>query len=428
MKPRRKRSKSPAAREKKRAMHYLAPLPAGAGYRFNPGPGLRKLGCASAVLEGYKLEQAQAHRDAAIDAARANTPPPARPKGAVEDRTLDALWKLYEKETRAAIEANAARQADERDPDVISAETLRQYTSLIKPWLAFAGDAPAAALDADIIQAEYKAQRFGLAGDPAAGIAPRLARGHSAAHASYRSLMALLAFGKRKKWFAVNAASGLRLAPPQGRLRLGLPEEIKALVETFDAMTTTVSDVPGRVIADGVVAALWSGQRQQDLLACDLGQQMRGGFLQFARTHHGDFSQKKTRGRVSDGGGQANVKVLPPLALRLRARTTGLLLPGPDNKQISSDTFQRAFAKGRERAAEKCAGVADLQFRDLRDTAVTRLHMAKTPITDIALWTGHSLKSIEQILRDHYLVATRDAAETVADNLEAWRQKTGVMW
>lgn len=418
-----RKPKTPAARARKQAHRYLTPIagPSGdtIGYRFAPGPHLRQRGATSLVLRHgdgryYTLEEAKAYRDAATAKAEgvdiALPTPQAR-----EDRSLNALWRKYLAAMQAGIEKNAGLAPDRRDDDVIKPATLRFYRSMIKPWLEFAGDEPAAALDAETIEAEYKNQKT--------------TRGHNAAHASYRALLALLAYGKRIKWLAANEAKGLGLKRARGRLRLGTPEEIKALVETADAIEEldTLNGAPGRVIADAIVAALWTGQRQQDLLDCDLGAQLQNGFLIFARTHHADFSQQKVRGR-SDQGGQAHVKVLPPLEMRLRQRTIGRLIPAPGGKRWVADTFRHAYEEVRKAAAKKCESVADLQFRDLRDTAVTRLALARVEVANISLWTGHSLKTIQQILDEHYLVSTRDSAELVADQIEAWRKRTGVTW
>lgn len=380
------------------------------GYRFKPGPALRAAGVRCCVLR-MGLEEAKAFRDAAI----AGQAPAPGPKPAAAPRTLHALWAAFEAHAAQAIARNAALPADRRDDDAIAPDTLRFYRSMIKPWLACAGEEPAAALDAEIIESLYKTQKA--------------ARGHSTAHAAYRALLAVLAFGVRIKWLPANEAKGLKLSRPRGRLRLGAPEEIKALVDAADAIPAleTLGGAEGRLIGDAIVAALWTGQRQQDLLACDLGHQLRDGFLIFARTHEADFSQQKVRGRV-DEGGQAHVKVLPPLAMRLRGRSSGLLLPAPGGVRWNAHTFRHAFAEVRARAAQACPSAASLQFRDLRDTAVTRLALAGVTIADIALWTGHSLKTIEAILKEHYLVSTRASADQVGERIEAWRKRTGVMW
>ncbi|GIK50319.1 MAG: hypothetical protein BroJett013_30160 [Alphaproteobacteria bacterium] len=415
-----RKAKTPAQRARKQAGRYLTPITdaAGAtiGYRFAPGPHLRAKGARSQILKYdngryMSFDDAKRFRDAAIGGRGEAAPAPAR----VEVRTLRALWRLYEETKAAEIALNAELPPDKRDEDAIKPATLRFYRSMIQPWLKFAGDEPAEALDAETIKAEYKNQKT--------------QRGHNAAHASYRALLALLAFGKSIKWLAANEAKGLGLARPHGRLRLGTPDEIKALVEAADAIAEldTLAGASGRVVADAIVAALWTGQRQQDLLACDLGCQLRNGFLIFARTAEGDYSQQKVRGRV-DQGGQANVKLLPPLKLRLKDRVSGPLIPAPHGGRWNENTFRHAFGEVRAAAAKTCASVVDLQFRDLRDTAVTRLHLAGVSIANISLWTGHSLKTIEQILEEHYLVSTRESAELVGDQIEAWRKRTGVQW
>lgn len=445
---------TPAQRAKKRAERYLTPLVDAAGeiqgYRFAPGPHLRAKGAKSKVLTDahgrfLTLDEAKLFRDSAVAAAEGGVTHEAPALAPLQQRTLDALWKLYRDTKRAQIAKNATLPPDRRDDDAIKPATLRFYTSMIKPWLEFAGDTPAAALDGDTIKAEYKNQKT--------------ERGHHAAHASYRSLLALLAFGvSDAKWLEANPARELGLTPPRGRLRLGSPEEIEALVDAADALAQRAIDdalaasvwlaahAPRyanrisallfsawavaenwRSIGDAIVAALWTAQRQQDLLACDLGLQLRDGVLIFARTHEADYSQQKVQGRVEQGG-QAQVDVLPPLAERLRGRTIGPLVARWDGQRWGADAFRHAYADVRAEAAKRVASVASLQYRDLRDTSITRLDEAEVKITSIAIWSGHSLKTIHEILQAHYLVTSRKRAQRVAEKMDAWRKAEGVKW
>jgi hypothetical protein len=54
---------------------------------------------------------------------------------------------------------------------------------------------------------------------------------------------------------------------------------------------------------------------------------------------------------------------------------------------------------------------AELQFRETRHTAVTRLHEAEVDDLGISGITGHTPGSVRAILDKHYLVRTAKAAE-----------------
>ncbi|MEF2074923.1 hypothetical protein [Consotaella aegiceratis] len=63
--------------------------------------------------------------------------------------------------------------------------------------------------------------------------------------------------------------------------------------------------------------------------------------------------------------------------------------------------------------------VADLRDQDFRDTAVTWLSAAHCNKFEIAAITGHSLKSIDNVLR-HYLGPDPELAREAMAKLEAW--------
>ena len=92
---------------------------------------------------------------------------------------------------------------------------------------------------------------------------------------------------------------------------------------------------------------------------------------------------------------------------RLRAKQdVQALTPLTDERTGRAYTEQRfrdVFGKARAKAAEKDPTVADLQFRWLRNTAVTRLFDSGVAVGDICEVTGHSLNTTDQIL-DRYRV------------------------
>ena len=63
--------------------------------------------------------------------------------------------------------------------------------------------------------------------------------------------------------------------------------------------------------------------------------------------------------------------------------------------------------------------LADFHDQDLRDTAVTWLALAECTLPEIASITGHSLKTIEEILK-HYLGLHPDLARSAIGKLVSW--------
>ena len=68
----------------------------------------------------------------------------------------------------------------------------------------------------------------------------------------------------------------------------------------------------------------------------------------------------------------------------------------------------------------KKAGLADadLHFHDFRGTAITRLSIAQATPQEIASITGHSLKTVNEIIDRHYLKRDEQLAENAIAKLE----------
>ncbi len=79
----------------------------------------------------------------------------------------------------------------------------------------------------------------------------------------------------------------------------------------------------------------------------------------------------------------------------------------------TGDGFSASFRKTCE-----AAGIEGLTFHDLRGTAVTRLAAAGCTVPEIATITGHSLKTVEGMLDQHYLSRSIAMAESAVAKLE----------
>ena len=150
-----------------------------------------------------------------------------------------------------------------------------------------------------------------------------------------------------------------------------------------------------------LVLALWTGQRQGDLL--------RLPWSSYDGTH--------IRLRQSKGGVRVVVPVGAPLkaALDAAARTKKgpLILVNSDGKPWTPDGFRSSWRK-----ACTQAGVVGVTFHDLRGTAVTRLALVGATEAEIASITGHALRDVRAILDAHYLHRDPALAESAIRKLE----------
>lgn len=153
--------------------------------------------------------------------------------------------------------------------------------------------------------------------------------------------------------------------------------------------------------------ALWTGQRQGDLLrltwtAYD-GETIR-------------LRQRKTGARVAIPVGAPLRAALEKAKASKKGAVTILATEG--GRTWTESGFRASWRK----ACEK-AGVRDVTFHDLRGTAVTRLALAGCSEAEIATITGHSLRDVGAILDAHYLKRDGGLAESAIRKLET-RTKT----
>lgn len=146
-------------------------------------------------------------------------------------------------------------------------------------------------------------------------------------------------------------------------------------------------------IALAFVLALWTGQRQGDLL----------------RLGWSAYDGRFIRLRQSKTGVRVTIPVGAPLKAMLDAtpRLSPVIVTSSDARPYTSDGFRATWRKTCERA-----GVAGLTFHDLRGTAVTRLAVAGATEMEIATITGHAVSDVKSILDSFYL--NRDPAMAIS--------------
>jgi len=155
--------------------------------------------------------------------------------------------------------------------------------------------------------------------------------------------------------------------------------------------------------------ALWTGQRQGDLLRITWNA-YDGSYFR--------LKQRKTGQRVL-------IPVGKPLRVALEAEKARLAaLPPAKPRALTilatengTSWTESGFRASWRKACAK-AGVTGVTFHDLRGTAVTRLALMGSTVPEIAGVTGHSLKDVSAILDTHYLSKDIGLAHNAIAKLE----------
>jgi integrase len=159
-----------------------------------------------------------------------------------------------------------------------------------------------------------------------------------------------------------------------------------------------------------LLLALWTGQRQGDLLRLTWSD-YDGLWIK--------LKQRKTNTRLRIPVGKPLKEALDRELERRKARAdmsnidAVTILTTKHGKPWTESGFRASWGK-----ACKKAGVKDVTFHDLRGTAVTRLALAACTEAEIAAITGHSLKDVGAILDAHYLKRDPKLAESAIKKLE----------
>lgn len=208
-----------------------------------------------------------------------------------------------------------------------------------------------------------------------------------------------------------NPAHKLGKITPKTKIRYAEPSEIEALIAAADALERPE-------IGDMVALGVWIGQRQGDRLALQLAQVKDNRFV---------LEQSKTGALVSIPLAPALVKRLRLAMARRKAagKVHGNVVLNEENWQpFKADWYRHLFASVREEAKKTVPTVARLRDKDLRATAVMWLAQAGSTNTQIASITGHTLATVDQILK-HYWAASAAQADDAMAKLIAWHQKQG---
>lgn len=388
--------------------------------RWEPGPHLRARGFKGVDLKdasgkflelGAAIERAKElnenrHRLAPSPYLNSKVPHTGRP-------TMGALF--------GALRNSPKFRGDDGKGQRLAARTRAGYLSHLRILEAWCGDIPVASLSPVAVEDYYDVLVE--------------SRGLAMANALMRTLHLSLNYAHRKlRWVNENVAAGLDMRQPEGRLAMWTPQEIASFVAAADW-----AGLPA--VGDAVMVAALSGQRRGDILASSDLRLENGVYV---------FQQAKT-------GRRAYVPPTRPLEARLeimRARKqkrwpnvafTHLILRndgtpypvegsdfGYDFRAVRAVASGLAFsiedffdAYGGMPARLRNAPFApqprllDLNFQDLRDTAVTMLLDAGCDLARVATISGHSLKSVQTIVDRHYFVRNAEMAKSAGRMLDA---------
>lgn len=203
----------------------------------------------------------------------------------------------------------------------------------------------------------------------------------------------------------------LSFAKDRGRISVNVCERGGRLYEADRAEKIWTEDDVRRMLAlhrpeisAALLLALWTGQRQGDLLKA-AWPNYDGAALR--------VRQGKTGARVAVPLASAMRTMLDEMRARVNDKSSVTILTNTRGKPWTSDGFRASWGK-----ACKAAGIVGLTFHDLRGTAVTRLALSGCSTSQIASITGHSLKDVESILDAHYLGGKIELAEQAILKLE----------
>jgi integrase len=237
------------------------------------------------------------------------------------------------------------------------------------------------------------------------------------ADATVDILRLLLNFAVDEEYLFRNPAAGLGHVHTRTR---------RDIIWTDEQIATFLRKAP-RHLARVLLLAVWTGQRQSDLINLKWDSfDGRYIMLQPKKSYRGRPG-RRVKVRVAD----ELRRVLTEIELEQKARATDLnpkrQRPRPDYILTNSRGVpwsQEGF-KGAWRKAVAKAGISGVTFHDLRGTFVTLTHRAGASIKEIAEATGHDEKECERLIRRHYLAA---GGETAVMKLETIRQFTPRNW
>jgi integrase len=261
--------------------------------------------------------------------------------------------------------------------------TRRAYAAYIKLVENEFGDMPLRALESPKVRGEFKRWRDGMAATP------------RKADYAWTTLARILSFAKDRGRISVNPCErGGRLYASDRAGKIWTEDDV-----------ARVRKVPFKELQLALMLALWTGQRQGDLLTLPWS----------------GYDGSHIRLRQSKTGQAVVIRVGAPLKKlldRTKKRST-VILTNTRGRPWTSDGFRTAWRKMCRKA-----GIEGLTFHDLRGSAVTRLSLSGATPQEIAGVTGHGLADVHTMLDRHYLGARATLGEAAIRRLERKQKRT----
>lgn len=196
-----------------------------------------------------------------------------------------------------------------------------------------------------------------------------------------------------------NPAAGLALTQPEARIRLWDVEQ------EFEPVVAWLERNGRHQLATAMHIARSIGQREGDVLSLMEPRDYSNGRF--------SFYQSKTNAHVQ-------IDAPAQLKARISSRPDGQLLLVA-NEKTGKKYNQRTLTKW-IRLATRSLGLEDLQFRHLRHTCVAEMARAECTVPEIAAVTGHSIRTVGNILR-YYLPRDNDVARNAISKVEVYRER-----
>lgn len=221
---------------------------------------------------------------------------------------------------------------------------------------------------------------------------------------------------KKKRIWPTNPAGLVERRSADGRIVVYEWAELADLVQAADAL--------GRPsIGDALIFGVDLSWSEQDLLAITDGQVSPTFHVKHRRIKTGNAGNPRLLAL-----GQARLAMI-----RQRWREAGLawtkdrplIVCELTGKAWAPSTFQHEFAAIRAHVARALPTVADKQFRDTRDTAVTYAYEAGLDIPGICSRTLHSPQRAQAVIAKHYGAIRQGLADAAAEKLDEHFAKMG---
>lgn len=318
----------------------------------------------------------------------------------------------------------------------LKANTRRTYDDALGIVERWAGDAPVASISRKRVQT-FKA---GLSQPAEKGGPLRLTR----AATVMRVARTLFKWGQDNDLVGENPFTNAGVVTPPPRWQVWSPEARAALTAAAldPATANSVTYPPEHSLIAAMVLGFAIGQREGDLLRLQQSQYVEVPAYKMDADVHARLAQLHDGGRVMairirQGKtarwievpviGEARHAVETAIARARAAGCTTILIDErtgrPWSENAGAHRFQRRFAECRARAiiaAQKAGSDAlatelqDLQFRDLRRTAVVFLGELGLADQLISAITGHKLETVKKILETYMPRNTAMAARAIS--------------